>query len=255
MTRRLQTECAVSEPIDTDSVSRRPYPPLPEALGRKGHKPNLPSTSPDSLSDKAYFGILEAIRHGRLLPGTRLRETDLAAWLSISRTPVREAIHRLKGEGLLSAAAGKSLVVTQVDRGLVDDLYVLREVLEGTAAGLAAARATSADLQILEELIEAEGSIQVTDVERLVDANRRFHDFTSGVAKNRFLQRALSVLSDSLALLGASTLDNPARAAVARHQHREIVYAIKDRDTERAERLMRAHIQDAHRARVSRLLK
>src|SRR6476660_7619090 len=100
-----------------------------------------------------YELLLTAIEDGTLPPGSRLRETDLALRFGISRTPAREAWKRLEAQGLVSHQAHHGAVVAELDYGEITELYALREVLEGTAARLAAAHATGAEIEILERMI------------------------------------------------------------------------------------------------------
>ena len=115
-----------------------------------------PSASTDELprSERAHRYLRDAIRAGRLRPGDRLREVDLAATIGLSRTPVREALARLESEGLVVNDSMRGIVVTELDYSMVAELYVMREVLEGTAARLAAQHASEVELSILEELCD-----------------------------------------------------------------------------------------------------
>ena len=111
---------------------------------------------PRDLGQDAYGRIRAAIRAGTLAPGLRLTETDLAARFGVSRTPVRQAIARLEAEGLLTHAPRRGLTVTRPDHAQVVELYVMREILEGAAARLAAQHATETELAAMAELIAAE---------------------------------------------------------------------------------------------------
>src|SRR5262249_59008431 len=97
-----------------------------------------------SLSESAYLSLRQAIHSGRFRPGDRIREAEIALWLGISRTPVRDALQRLEGDGLVTAAPRRGLVVTQIEPGQVAELYAVREVLEGLAGRLAAQPASAA---------------------------------------------------------------------------------------------------------------
>jgi DNA-binding GntR family transcriptional regulator len=211
-----------------------------------------PADSPPVRADEAYSKILGAIRSGTLTPGARVREVHMAEWLQMSRTPVRQAIQRLESEGLLTLEPRIGLVVSQVDADYVAELYSMREVLEGTAARLAAESASRADLHVLQELVHAE--LQSSpNPEFAAESNRRFHTLVYRAAKNRFLLKSLRALHDSLALLGKSTLFNKARARQAAHEHAKIVEAIVARKPETAEELMRQHIRSAYRERLKLL--
>jgi DNA-binding GntR family transcriptional regulator len=201
------------------------------------------------LADEAYGKILAAIRSGVLTPGTRIREAQMADWLQMSRTPVRQAIQRLESEGLLTLEARAGLVVTLVDTDYVAELYFIREILEGTAARLAAESASRADLQVLQEMVQAELDAP-PDPQSAADVNRRFHTVIYRSAKNRFLLRSLQALHDSLSLLGKSTLSDKARARQAALEHEKILKAIVARDPDSAETLMRQHIHSAYQERL-----
>src|SRR3954453_11466287 len=102
----------------------------------------------------AYERLHEAIREGAIEPGQRVMETDISAWLRVSRTPVREALRRLQAEGLLEHAAGGGLAVAVYDLRAIAEFYAMRESLEGTAAALAASNADATELGILPAIME-----------------------------------------------------------------------------------------------------
>ena len=91
-----------------------------------------------TLSEQAYAYIVEALESGVMVPGTRLREADLAKEIGLSRTPIREALNRLLSEGLVENDPKRGLIITELDQNMVGELYEMRRVLEGTAAALAA---------------------------------------------------------------------------------------------------------------------
>ena len=89
-----------------------------------------------------------------------MMETEIAAWLEMSRTPVRDAMRRLETDGLLVHEPHLGVVIATLDHRAVVELYAMREVLEGTAAGLAARHASEPDLAQLAELIAIEKNLQ-----------------------------------------------------------------------------------------------
>jgi DNA-binding GntR family transcriptional regulator len=203
---------------------------------------------PSSLADQAYDRFRDALRQGRLGPGQRVLETEIAEAFGMSRTPVREAIRRLQAEGLVAQLPGRGLCVAQYDHAEVDELYVMREALEGTAARLAARNAGRPDITLLQRLVEEEAALPP---EAAAEHNRRFHRALHQAAHNRYLLRSLSALSDALLLLGPTTLEQPGRARAARAEHALIVAAIAARDEAGAEQAARAHIAAAHEARLA----
>ena len=101
------------------------------------------------LGDFAYRALRDAIRAGRIPPGPHIREIEVARWLKISRTPVREAFHRIISEGLLTNGPWNGVMVAELTAKQLVDLYAVRETLEGTAAALAAKNATAAEVRAL----------------------------------------------------------------------------------------------------------
>ena len=196
----------------------------------------------------AYLKLLEEIRRGELQPGARLRETELAERLGISRTPVREAIRQLESDGLVVHLPRQGAAVRTLDYPEGMELYEMRTVLEGTAARLAARSASEVELKELRALNgELAGAGHPREAYEL---NRQFHLTLLDAAKNRFLVRATEALQKTMLILGTTTLIEPHRAEQAVHEHAVILDALEARDGARAEELMRAHIEAAQGARL-----
>jgi DNA-binding GntR family transcriptional regulator len=220
---------------------------------QRAHAPKMTETPP-VRAQLAYERLLEAIQSGQLTSGTRVRESDVAEWLEISRTPVREAMRRLEAEGMLSHIPHVGVVVTEIDSEMVTELYAMREVLEGAAAGLSAQHASPAEIHMLQEIVRTEKELPY-DPALLMRHNREFHDIIYRSAHNRYLLKTLNALHDSMVLLGKTTLSSKTRAATAHSEHVAIVKAINARDQTAAEALMRAHIRGAYHERLNLLFK
>ena len=204
-----------------------------------------------SMGDDALAKIRNALVEGTLTPGQRILETDLAERFSMSRTPVREAIQMLRIKGLVSHKDGV-LVITRLERRQLDELYAMRETLEGMSARLAALNAKPEDVEDLKILIASE-SAEITSKQR-VRINTKFHNLLAVLADNRYLSRAVDDLSETLTLLGPTTLADDNRFAEARAEHAAIVAAIAGGDAEAAETAMRCHIHEAWKARRTMML-
>lgn len=202
-----------------------------------------------SRGEAAYQRLKEAIQSGNLAPGTRVREVEIAERFGISRTPAREAIRRLESKGLISFVPHYGAVISSLDHQETMELYDLREILEGSAAAFAARHASSAEIEELAELVAAEPPL-AEDPEKLADLNRVFHASLYRAAHNRFLERALIGLRDSMALLGGTSLRVEGRYDSAHVEHQQIIDALSARDTEAAESAARTHIRGAQRARL-----
>ena len=199
----------------------------------------------------AYRRLLEDIGNGHLAPGARLRETELAERFGISRTPIREAIRQLEADGLVVHMPRQGATIRVLDYSEVMELYEMRAVLEGTAARLAARAASDLELDELETL-NSELS-QAVDVRTAYELNRQFHMTLLDAAKNRYLIKSVNALQKTLLIIGTSTLAEADRAQQAVKEHADLLVALKARDGVRAEELMRAHIEAAHRVRLKAL--
>ena len=207
-----------------------------------------------SRADLAYRRLKSAIESGSLVPGRRMREAELASWLGISRTPIRDALKQLESEGLLVAAPRRGLVVAALDQQQVTEIYAVREILEGLAARLAAQQASDAEIAALEDIVERQAATPDSDPETLARLNRLFHGRMYRTARNRYLLQVLSGLESALALLPRTTYEHPGRPATALLEHRAIMQAIAAHDVEAAESAARSHIRAAERIRLFMLL-
>lgn len=204
-------------------------------------------TGSRDLALTAYSQLKDLIKEGTLAPGSRITESDLSARLGMSRTPVREAIYRLEGEGLLTHEPRRGLTVTLLDHQMILELYTMREVLEGTAAKLAAQHASDTEIEALSEFIDTEEEL-IRRGELTSKINGKIHALIYLAAHNRHLMRILDGLT-VLSLL-PTTLDDQQRAEEAHRQHREIFDAIRDRNPGRAEAAIQEHIRAARKHRL-----
>jgi DNA-binding GntR family transcriptional regulator len=203
--------------------------------------------------EDAYLRLHAAIQDGTLEPGARLVETEVAEWIGASRTPVREALGRLESDGLVVRDPHRGMMVCELDAGMVAELYVMREVLEGTAAGLAARHASDAEIATLRGLANRDRDI-AGDTALIARNNKLFHEALYRSAHNRYLLRTLNSLREAMALLGQTTLAIRGRSDTALEEHEQIIAALERRDPGAAEAAARSHIRAAYRARLARML-
>lgn len=212
---------------------------------------SIEPTGDSTHGNQAYARLLEDISNGRLAPGDRLRETEIAKRLGVSRTPVREAIRLLEADGLVVHMPRVGAVVRQLDYAEVTELYEMRAVLEGTAARLAARAASEIEIEELEALNQELANAADADTARAL--NRVFHNTLLNAAKNRFLHRSMEGMRKALMILGPTTLAETERVESAVEEHRMMLAALKARDGAEAERVMRAHIDAAQKVRLKSL--
>jgi DNA-binding GntR family transcriptional regulator len=207
---------------------------------------------PKLRGEAAYAQLKEEIATGKMMPGSRVREVEIADRLGVSRTPVREALRRLEADGLVTHVPHMGAVVATLDHSAVIELYAMREILEGTAARFAARHASEVEIQDLVYLVETEMD-RAADPAALAQINRAFHSALYHAGHNQFLLKALGALADAMILLGGTTLAVDTRSTTAHEEHKAMVKAIAARDPDAAEEAAREHIRNAQRARLKLL--
>jgi DNA-binding FadR family transcriptional regulator len=129
------------------------------------------------------------------------------------------------------------------------ELYSMRYILEGAAAAMAARNATDIELEMLRDLIDGEQPASAT-AERMAEHNRRLHLAVCQCSHNRYLLKAMSVLTNPLAFLSKTAFSSAERRAAVCIEHRAIIEAICARDPERASRAAHEHMRAAHVVRL-----
>lgn len=203
------------------------------------------------LGDVVFAVLRKALREGVFQPGDRLREEQIAEHFQVSRTPIRDALRRLSERRLLEASGGRGLMVRRLDRSEIFELYQMREILEGTAARLAAENVTAVEITLLRDLHEAFAAAD--DARQWAQINKQFHDAIAGAVRNRYFHSPLEELQDFLALLGGTTFAVDGRAGSAVQEHQRILEAIAAHDADGAERAAREHIRGALATRLRML--
>ena len=199
------------------------------------------------FTDAAYAAIRTGIRMGRIPPGSRLHEAELALQLGTSKTPVREALGRLVAEGLATATTGgKSAVyVTLLSNEEIIDLYEARGIIEPPLARMAAERASDSGLAALRAILGSfESALQADDVYSLMELDSHLHETIATIAGNRALAQARERLDNSIAIARVTSVQNShyRTSALALKEHTQICEAIAGHDGATAGRCMAEHI-------------
>lgn len=195
------------------------------------------------LTDRAYAAIKRAILSLELGPGTRLVERRLAEEFQVSKSPVRDALQRLAGEGLVVQTPYAGMVVREFDPAFVDELYQVREDLEVMAIRLASPRLTAADVADAEESFrDAETAMRADDAAARTAASARFHSIFYRRSENRPLCDILAGLSDMVSIISALNWRAHDTRWESHRQHQAIFEAALAGDVLTASELMRAHV-------------
>jgi DNA-binding GntR family transcriptional regulator len=202
-----------------------------------------------SLADQAYYRLRELIVTLELPPGSIVNERELMARLGLGRTPVREALRALARERLVEVYPRRGIFVSSVNVRDLAGLSEARAVLESFAARAAAERSTAADRELTEALLdELAGTANGRDERGLIDLDQRIHRHVYRCAHNPFLAATLDEYYVLTLRIWFLALDRVARLDAAVHEHRALLEAIRDRDPDRAEAAMLAHVQGFERA-------
>jgi DNA-binding GntR family transcriptional regulator len=212
-----------------------------------GAPPNVSRIRVESVVALAYDQVRAMILAGDLTPGSRLAQADLAERLGVSRTPVREALRRLAGEGLVEFHANRGFWTADLGLEAVLRRLEVRLLLEPGIAALAAERRREEDLLDLEGAIARE--VEASDAAGAHDASRQFHVVLARTTGNVELERTL----ESLWIVEVGRRLMARRAAVEDwrerdvDEHRGILAALQAGAAESAAELMKRHVRDALR--------
>lgn len=192
-----------------------------------------------NLIDRVYRALRKEILEGKLVPGTRLTEMQLAKRFKMSRTPVREALVRLRNEGLVSMAPGTGLIVREVSLRDMEELMGIRGVLEAYALEQAFDHITVADLLQMELFVnQSQYYLRENDIQAIFENNTKFHDYILEKSMNKRLQTILSNLMDSILRFRIVTLHYPGNPQKSIERHDRIIQAIKNKDKDLAKRII-----------------
>ena len=207
-----------------------------------------------SLATAAYNRLREGILRGDLRPNARLVETELAGWLKVSRTPLREALARLASDGLVETRR-RGWVVREHTAREIGEIHEVRAALEGVAALLACQRASDAQIQEIVDFHHAQNraKLEMPASDYLVEYNDAFHEAVVVAAGNERLRDFIRRNREFFFTYRIARLysEEEARASLNGHDH--VVDALVHRDGERAERAMRQHILEARDVIISKL--
>ena len=204
--------------------------------------------SPEPLSERIFGQIVDAIYQGRLLPGSVINEVALAQEFGVSRGPVREAIRRLQGVQLVTREPYVKARVVMLSGQSALELFQMRMALEGVACSLATRRMSDEEISSLENELEQDRQRQLQSNKGQGDMPRVF-DFHERIVLASGNQRIINALCGDLYHLlriyrrhSGSVLE---RKHDAYSEHWQILRAIRARDAQLAESLMRSHIERA----------
>lgn len=207
----------------------------------------IDSYSYEPLRKQVYKVLRGAILKGELMIGEKMTEMQIAAELSVSRTPVREAFRMLEQEELINIIPQQGVFVAGIEtKKEIDDIFQLRTELEGLAAYLAAQNIDQEEKELLKNYIqEIENCIQNNDQRGCIRVDIAFHRIIKEAAKNKWLAKFLDTLFEQATRFRRSSFSRSGRMQEFLREHKELAAAIISGNPDQARQSAEAHIQAA----------
>ena len=203
----------------------------------------LGSLKKENLGTQVFEKVKGMILRGEIPPGIRIIENEVADSMGISRTPVREAVHRLAAEGFVNQLPKGGYAVRGLTVSGVEETFDIRSTLESFAAFLAVKRFADEELSPLEEKIdEFQRCLDGNDLSELTRINTDFHELLYALSRSPRLIKMIHDLRDDIFLLRKLMLNSADMARLSNKDHREMIRAMKKRDCGKVEKLVKEHI-------------
>jgi DNA-binding GntR family transcriptional regulator len=201
-----------------------------------------------SLGDQVYTIIWEQIVSHKLRPGDKISDLRLSQELGVSRTPIREALHRLSQDGIVRSESRYGFFVTTFSSQDVSEVYDIRTALEVLAVRLALLQITDANLDDEQRALSELRSEIIAGVdgaeERWLARDRAFHRMLVQKARNHRLESILTGLQTQIGVFQVYGIHLSSLRLLSLDHHLRILDALKERDSRAAERAMERHIQE-----------
>ncbi len=197
-----------------------------------------------SASRHVYAALREAIIAAELEPGQRISENELAARLGVSRTPIREALARLRDERFVQIVPQLGTFVTRISTAAVEDAQFVREALECAAVRIAAVRADRDDLDALSGLVLRQGEVVAqSDFERFAVLDDEFHAAICELSGRGFAWEVAQRAKGHLSRVRRLSLPQPEYLAEMVAEHHVVLEALGRNAPDDAEAALRHHLR------------
>jgi DNA-binding GntR family transcriptional regulator len=206
-----------------------------EAL--KLHADSIPKTREELVTDC----VREAILRGDFKPGERLDENAIASHLGVSRTPVRAAFRILAAESLVEVQRHRGTVVNELSPDELEEIYLIRGILEGALAHLAAPRMDEERIAALQAILEEMEMAPNTD--QWLALNNHFHRTIYQAANRPRMLSIIAYVRNIAVPYIRQFIDSPKRMASSRDEHRQILAACVERDGALAQEVVERHLK------------
>ena len=196
-----------------------------------------------SLREEVYESLKKSILHGKLRGGQRLIEETLANQIGISRTPVREAFHKLERDDLVTRLPKGGFAVREFTKEDVEEIFGIRSALESYASYLASLHITLEKVSQLEKKVkELEDAMEKRDDEKFIQLNTEFHDLIYKSCKSKKLIEMINNFRDYFYRYRSALIHTEKGMNYSIEDHRRMLEAMKKKNPRLVERLVRNHL-------------
>jgi len=196
-----------------------------------------------SLSDRILNLIEKAILSGSIKPGERLIETELAKNLGISKSPVREALRRLEGEGIVQLVPRKGYFVRDIDQKSIEEFFEVMFILEPTSALMSLKKKSETVCREIDELLRnMERCLRKKEYESYRALNDQFHGLFYSLTDNEWIIKISQMLRKQAYILRSLSLYTKDRFSSSIKEHQAIADAYKKNDKRLLEKAMKNHL-------------
>lgn len=197
------------------------------------------------LREIVYEELKLQILTGKIVPGTRMMEVELAEDMGVSRTPIREAIRKLEKEGLVIIEPRRGAYASEVSTDDIIEILEVRQNMEGLAAHMAAVRKKPDQIKQIEEVEEAYSkAVKEGDTANMIFYDSKFHKLIVEASNNRTLIKLIEPLQEMALRFRYLYYDDFKRAKNMPHEHQNIIEAIVKGDSEGAKLAADEHIRN-----------
>ncbi len=205
--------------------------------------PSSKKVNSNSLREQVHNDLRMAILRGEIVPGTRLVESVLAVEMGVSRTPIREALHKLDFEELVYSIPRVGYIVNDMTEYDIEDLFSTRTAIEQLAARWALEKITPEEIERLEDnLKKAERILKNGLTKKMIELDTEFHEIICKASRSKRLYQISQMLREHMLKFRIACLHIPEIAERARDGHLEILKAIKSKDPQRIDDSIQQHM-------------
>jgi DNA-binding GntR family transcriptional regulator len=205
--------------------------------------PSSKRANSNSLREQVYNDLRMAILRGKIVSGTRLVESVLAVEMGVSRTPIREALHKLDLEELVYSMPRVGYIVNDMTEYDIEDLFLTRTAIEQLAARWALEKITPEEIERLEDnLKKTERILSNGLTKKMIDLDTEFHEIICKASRSKRLYQISQILRDHMLKFRISCLHILEIAERARDGHFEILKAIKSKDPQKTDDSILQHM-------------